>query len=186
MENVATAPRLMTTREVAVAGLIAALLCASAWVAIPIGPVPITLQVFGVLLATVLLRPISAGASVGTYLLLGAIGVPVFAQGTAGLGVLFGPTGGYLWGFLLGAVVGSAAAGAIRRVTSSTLADTTGAAIAVAAVYAIGWYVLNAVTGMGAAKAFAAGVAPFIAVDVAKAVVAIGVAQALRRAGAVE
>ncbi|MDZ4063077.1 MAG: biotin transporter BioY, partial [Coriobacteriia bacterium] len=91
------------THTIAVAALLAALLAASAWITIPIGAVPVTLQVFVVLLAGLVLSPGSAAAAVGVYLLLGTAGVPVFSGGTGGFGVLLGPTGGYLVGFFFAA-----------------------------------------------------------------------------------
>ncbi|HLP22803.1 MAG TPA: biotin transporter BioY [Microbacteriaceae bacterium] len=73
-----------------------------------IGPVPLTLQTFGVLLAGALLGPRKGPLAVALYLFVGAVGVPVFANGSAGLGALFGPTGGFLFGFVLAAwVVGA-------------------------------------------------------------------------------
>lgn len=170
------------TRDLVVASLLAALLAASVLVTIPLGAVPLTLQVFVVVLAALLLEPRWAAASVGAYLVMGALGIPVFSGMQGGLGVLFGPTGGYLAGFLVGAGLGSllrtrlAARGAI-------VGDIAGAVGCVAAIYLLGWVQLAFVTGMGWAPAFVAGVVPFVAIDAAKAAVAIGVARALRRAG---
>ena len=65
---------------------------------------PFTLQVLFVLLAGMLLGPRLGGAERLAYLALGLV-APVYAGGTSGLGVLFGPTGGYLWGFLPAAVL---------------------------------------------------------------------------------
>ena len=96
------------SRHVVVAGLLAALLASAAWISLPVGTVPLTLQVFVVVLVALLLPPRWAAATIGVYLLLGALGAPVFASGRAGLGVLFGPTGGYLFGFLVGATLGAA------------------------------------------------------------------------------
>lgn len=68
---------------------------------IPLKPIPITLQTFGVMLLAIMFKRNIALAAVSAYLLLGAIGVPVFANFRSGLSVLLGPTGGYLWGFLV-------------------------------------------------------------------------------------
>lgn len=173
------------TREMVTAALLAALLAASAWISIPVGAVPLTLQVFIVLLAGLLLTPRGAFAAVGVYVLLGAAGLPVFAGGLGGAGVLAGPTGGYLWGFVLAAVV----VASVRRIAVTprfaTLVDAVALLLGVAVIYLIGWAQLAAVTGMGVWPAFAAGVAPFVAIDALKAVVALGVARALGRAGVV-
>ena len=94
----------LTTRELAVAALFTALLSVSAYIAIPVGSVPFTLQVYVVLLAGMVLGPRLGALSVVAYLVLGLV-APVYSGGTSGLGVLFGPTGGYLLGFVAAAVV---------------------------------------------------------------------------------
>ncbi len=174
------------TRELVTAALLAALLAASAWIAVPLGGgVPLTFQTFIVVLAGLVLSPRAAGAAIGVYLLLGAAGVPVFAGVRGGLGVLAGPTGGYLWGFLAAAVIIAVLRRVFGRRTSLPLAEVLACGWGVLAIYALGWAQLGLVTGMGPAEAFVAGVAPFIAIDAIKAAVALGVARALRRAGVV-
>ena len=80
----------------------AALIAVLAQISIPIGPVPFTLQNFAIGLIATVFRPREAVLSVGLYLLLGAIGIPVFASGGAGFHVLVGPSAGYLWFDLAG------------------------------------------------------------------------------------
>ncbi|MCP4718315.1 MAG: biotin transporter BioY, partial [Desulfobacteraceae bacterium] len=80
--------------------LFVALIAMGAFIAIPIGPVPIVLQNMFVLLAGIILGPVWGLACVGIYLLIGLAGLPVFAGGTSGIGKLFGPTGGYLIAYL--------------------------------------------------------------------------------------
>lgn len=77
-----------------------ALLFVASQLSIPLKPVPITLQTIGVMLIGLTFERSLAILSVSTYLFLGAIGVPVFANHAAGLQCLLGLTGGYLWGFL--------------------------------------------------------------------------------------
>lgn len=175
------------TRDIAVAGLLAALLAASGWVALPLGAVPVTLQTFVVVLAALLLRPGPAAAAIGAYLALGAAGAPVFSGARGGLGVLLGPTGGYLLGFAAGAALGSWSRSGIAGWTGreGVAADAVGAAACVAAVYASGWVWLAVSTGTGLGAAFVAGVAPFVAVDAVKAGAAVAVARALRSVGVV-
>lgn len=170
----------LSTREMATAALLAGLLMAVAFLpAISLGVVPVTLQVFVVLLACLLLRPGAAAAALGVYLLAGAAGAPVFSNATGGLGVIVGPTGGYLFGFFAGAVAGSF----VRSRLRGTVGDVLGLLACVVVVYLAGWAQLAAVTQMGAHKAFVAGVLPFVGFDVVKAVVAFAVAATLRRAG---
>jgi biotin transport system substrate-specific component len=72
---------------------------------LPLSPVPIVLADFFVMLAGLILGAAWGGASVGIFILLGLVGLPVFAGGKAGLAVLFGPTGGFIVGYLAGAVL---------------------------------------------------------------------------------
>ncbi len=88
-------------RSLATAAMAAALLCVTAQLAIPMPfGVPLTLQTLGVALVGALLGPKWGVASVFLYLLLGAVGLPVFAGWNAGVGVFAGPDGGFLYGFL--------------------------------------------------------------------------------------
>ncbi len=186
MKSVASEARDMTPgriRVLSTAALVAAMLAASAWLVIPVQPVPITLQVFFVILAALLLPPVGAFAAVGVYLGLGAIGIPVFAGGTGGLGVLAGPTGGYLIGFLLAATAGAAVREALNHFElNPVVSDIAAAALVVSLVYAVGPLQLAAVAHLTASQSLAAGVLPFIAADFAKAAVAVGVAASVRRA----
>jgi biotin transport system substrate-specific component len=100
--------RSVTTDLALIAGF-AALISACAYVgAIPVGGagVPITLQTFGVMLAGCVLGPVRGFLAVSLYLLLGAIGLPVFAEHSSGLAVFSGPSAGYLIAFPLAAALG--------------------------------------------------------------------------------
>lgn len=108
----------LSTREISYVALFTALIAVGAFVTIPLGPVPFTLQPLFVLLAGLVLGARLGALSVVAYLVLGLM-APVYAGGTSGLGVLFGPTGGYLLGFVFGALVagiigGSRNAGTVR------------------------------------------------------------------------
>lgn len=171
------------TRDMVTAALVAALLCVSSYLTIPLQPVPITLQFLLVALAALLLSPMWAAAATATYVVLGAVGLPVFAQGSAGIGVILGPTGGYLIGFVAGAWLGSLVRERVFAARgSSMLADVVGSVTALVLVYGIGAVWLAAVAQMSAGAAFVAGVAPFIAFDAVKGVVAITAAAGIRRA----
>lgn len=88
----------MSIRNMMLIGLFAALQTVSSQVSIPIGPVPVTLQVMFVLLAGMVLGSRRGCASVALWAFLGVLGLPVFAQGKAGFAVLIGPTGGFIFG----------------------------------------------------------------------------------------
>ena len=77
-----------------------ALIAVCAFITLTFGNLKFTLQLFAVLLISGLFPPVYAFASILAYLLLGALGVPVFAGFQGGIGALFGPTGGFLLGFL--------------------------------------------------------------------------------------
>lgn len=92
-------------RTLAQSALFAALLCVLSPLAVPVGPVPVTLAVFAVLLTGIVLEWRRAGLAVLTYMLIGLVGLPVFSGGGSGFGVFAGPTGGYLWCYPLMAVL---------------------------------------------------------------------------------
>lgn len=97
------------TRDIALVAAFAALISASAYVgAIPVGSagVPITLQTLTVMLAGCVLGPLRGFSAVTVYLALGAVGLPVFAEHSSGIGVFTGPSGGYLVAFPLAAALG--------------------------------------------------------------------------------
>jgi biotin transport system substrate-specific component len=141
----------------------AALLTLSAKVSVPFHPVPMTLQTLVVLLLGLAYGPRLAVASVALYVAQGAIGLPVFTNTppqAPGLAYLAGPTGGFLAGFALAAAIAGFAARAglerrpLRLLAALVLAD--------AALLAVGWAWLAFGIGFGPARAFAAGVAPFL------------------------
>lgn len=99
MENTAAAKKIDTLDLVYIA-VGAALLAVCAWISIPL-TVPFTMQTFGVFFVLSALGGKRGTCSILVYILLGAIGVPVFAQFSSGLRILLGNTGGYILGFLL-------------------------------------------------------------------------------------
>ncbi len=142
---------------------------------LPISPVPVTGQSLGIMLAGSILTPRQAGFSVLTFLLIGAVGVPVFAGLTGGIGILVGPRGGYLLGFLVGAIVVALLKGTKINTWRLGIANLVGGILV---VYSLGVLWLNFVTGMGLEKAFMVGALPYIPGDLFKVFVAtvIGVA----------
>lgn len=95
----------MKIRTMAQCGLFAALMCICAWVSIPFGDTVFTLQTFCLFLMLELLGGKRGSLVCLLYLLLGIAGLPVFSGFRGGLGVLLGMTGGYVWGFLVAALV---------------------------------------------------------------------------------
>ena len=90
-------------------------LCASARVEVPLTPVPFTLQVLALCLVVLAMRPREAVASAASYVLVGALGAPVFSGGMGGVARIAGPTGGFILGFVAAAAVCSGALLACAR-----------------------------------------------------------------------
>ena len=90
------------TKELTIMALFAALLCVSSYISIPLpfSPVVLTLQTLVVNLIALILPPKKAVLTVVVWILLGAVGLPVFSGGVGGPAKLFGPTGGYIFGFV--------------------------------------------------------------------------------------
>jgi biotin transport system substrate-specific component len=164
-------------RMMVYASLFAALTAVGAFLAIPIGPVPIVLQNMFVFLAGLLLGGRWGLASVGVYLLAGACGLPVFAGGLGGISRFIGPTGGYLIGYLPAVfLIGTMSQKVNPRIISDVLAMICGTLV----LYACGISWLKIVTGMSPAKALALGMYPFLIGDALKIAAAAVIARALR------
>ena len=171
------------TRTIAFTALTIAIIVVSAWITVPIGPVPFTLQMFAVTFAILVLMPKQAIAAIAGYLLLGALGVPVFSGMRGGIGVLMGPTGGFLWGYLIGV---SLAVGLLAFMRSRGI-DNFGIGVLCGLVftcvaYACGWFQYMFVANVGPLDSFLVTVAPFVVVDVIKIIAATAVARLVIRA----
>ena len=175
------------TRSIAFVALTIALLGVSAWVSIPIGPVMLTLQMFAVMFAIMVLTPKQCMAG---YLALGAIGLPMFSGMRGGIGMLMGPTGGYLWGFLLAAVVALLVREGLRRAIGekgvsgpmAIVVDMVACLAFIIVTYVCGCFQYAAVVGVDLAAAFMVTIAPFAVPDLLKAVAAVLCARAVLRA----
>jgi biotin transport system substrate-specific component len=176
-------PRVSDARELTTSALLAALLAVSAIITLPVSVVPVTLQTFVLVLIALTQRPARAALTVGVYLAAGAIGLPVFSGMRGGFGVLLGPTGGFLIGFLAGACAGAWVRERLEpSVSLRAVSDAAAAITVIAIVYALGWLQLALVTSMGAMPALLAGVAPFLVPDALKATGAIVLAPIVREA----
>lgn len=150
--------------------LMAALTAVMAQIAIPIEPVPFTFQVLAVVLAGYLLGVKYGALALLVYVLVGAVGVPVFAGFGSGPGSLLGPSGGYLWSYPLAAAAAGLAAPALARSRRWAALVSGGAAglLALVIIYVVGAFWLMVSTNIGVGAAIAAGVAPFVLFDVVK------------------
>src|SRR4051794_34684453 len=161
------------TYRLASIGAFTLLTIISARISIPMQPVPFTLQNLAVLLAGLILGSRDGALSQLLYLALIAVGLPVDAKGI-GAAALFSPTAGYLLGFVGAAfVAGFLVERGASRMGQHWLAGIAGTAV----IYLGGIVVLKAVTGMGWDAAWMAGVAPFIPLDLVKAIIAAALAE---------
>jgi biotin transport system substrate-specific component len=166
----------MHGREMILSSLFAALTALGAYITVPLWPVPVTLQTFFVYLAAAMIGWKAATLSQLIYIALGLAGLPVFAGGKAGPTVFLGPTGGYIVGFVLAALI----AGLIiekkreRRWVVLALLIATGIIYASGFLYLSVW--LHMVKGEAISSAFytafSVGVIPFIVGDLIKVILA--------------
>lgn len=166
-------------RRMVYAAMFGALTAVGSFMVIPLQPLPITLQTLFTSLAGILLGGSAGALSQIIYVLLGIIGLPVFAGGKAGIGTLFGPSGGYLFGFIAGAYIMGKIMEARRdpgwmRISFSLLAGNL-------VIYTLGTFQLALVADLSPLKALMLGVVPFIPGDLLKLSAAAWLAFKLRR-----
>lgn len=180
----------LSTKQMMLAALMAALLSVSAQLAVPIGDTPFTMQMLVVFVLPFLLRPMPAFAAMGIYLLLGLLGLPVFAAGGGGIAYVLKPSFGFLLGMTLIAPLCSFVSLRIKPKKPAGRLVLTGGCMAayLALVYVFGatymYFILplsgGAAISYGAAWAMA--VVPFIWVDILKLAAALTLVAVLRPA----
>lgn len=148
-----------SVRSLVLSALMTALICLFSPVSFPVGITAVTLQTFIVALTGYILRPRSALLSVCAYLLLGACGLPVFSGFSGGIGVLTGPTGGFLAGFPVMALLVSLFSGKSRAFR------LLGGLAGLCAVYVLGSVQMAFSANLSFWQAALSGVAPFIIKD---------------------
>ncbi|WP_240376082.1 biotin transporter BioY [Bacillus piscicola] len=161
-----------------IAGMFAALTAVLSQLVIPLPLVPISGQTLAVGLTATIIGSRYGALSMICYTLLGAVGLPVFAEAKAGLQVLVGPTGGYIFGFILTALI----TGLILEKTAFNLkmaliANIVGMLITLAC----GTVQIKFVLGLDWPAAFAAGIYPFIVVGLIKAFLASWIGITVRK-----
>ena len=158
--------------------LSAALITICSWISIPVGAVPVTLQVFAVFLVAFIFGSKVALYSTLTWIVLGLVGLPVFSGISGGLSVLAGPTAGFIWAFLPAAFLAGKAGEAFNR-----LAFFVAIVSLFILVYPLGTWQLMRFTGLELKPALSVAVYPFIVFDLAKICLAYAVSLALKRSG---
>ncbi|GHU79121.1 biotin transporter BioY [Clostridia bacterium] len=157
-----------TVRDMCFIGIFTAVTVIMAQISIPMPMgVPITMQTFAICLAGMLLSPRNSFFSALLYVLLGAIGIPVFAQFSGGLGIVFGPTGGFILSFPIMAWL--VALGAEKK---GAIPVTLGLVAGILVNFVAGMVLFSLITGNGLGVAFTACVLPFIPTTIIKTVAA--------------
>lgn len=154
----------LSVRELCKISLLTAFICVLAQISIPMPyGVPMTLQTFAVPFAAVILGPKKGTIAAVVYVLLGAVGVPVFANFTGGLSIVFGPTGGFILSFPIMALL--AGIGASKN---NSIWLWSGLVIGAAVNYLCGMLMFSLITGHTLAVAFAGCILPFLPTSVVK------------------
>ena len=159
------------TRNLTRCALFAAGIALCAWLGIPLGHTVFTMQTFGVLLTLGVLGGKRGTAAIACYLLMGAVGLPVFSGFRGGIAAILGPTGGYLWGFLVTGLVyrGLERLGKLPAMIAGLLS-----------CYACGtaWYMFY--TGGGLAIVLAQTILPYLIPDALKLALALKISKRLK------
>lgn len=179
----------LTTYELVLCALCAAVTCVLAPISVPLaGEVPISLATFAVLLSGILLGAKYGAISQLVYVLLGSVGVPVFAGWTGGIGITLGVTGGYIIGYIPMAFIAGLLYHRFGREASGALKYAVmivSMILATAALYILGTAWFMAQTGMTLGASLAACVIPFLPGDLIKIVavmlVSVPIEAALKR-----
>ncbi|MCL2379823.1 MAG: biotin transporter BioY [Coriobacteriia bacterium] len=173
----------LTVRDMCLIALFVAIIAAMAQIIVPIPPVPFTLQTFAIPLAGVVLGARRGSFAVIIYLLLGAIGVPVFAGFNGGLHAVMGPTGGFLLSFPIFALIAGLAMKQAQKTEKLRyyLWLVGGLLVGATIMFTAGMLQLAFVTQMGISAAFGIGVLPFIIPDMLKIALVVIIAPKLRQ-----
>ncbi|MGN0678542.1 MAG: biotin transporter BioY [Oscillospiraceae bacterium] len=169
---------IFSLKSMVATAIFAALICVAAPISIPLpGLIPISLSTFVVYLAGAMLGAKRGALAVTVYVLLGAVGVPVFSGYSGGFGILFGVTGGYIIGYIPMALIGGLFA---DMQSKKHWTIPVGMVLGTVVLYVFGtaWYMIF--TGKNLAAALAGCVVPFLAFDAIKIVLATTISAPLK------
>ena len=168
------------TQKLVRIALMAAILCILGPLSFPLpfSAVPVSLSILGIFLAIVILEPVDAVASIALYILLGLVGLPVFSGFTGGVAKLFGPTGGYIIGYIPLVLIAWLF---VKLFNRKIVFLCAGLILGTLACYALGttWLAISA--GMTFKAALLAGVIPFIPFDIAKLAISVLIGLPVRK-----
>ena len=174
-----TSKPILSVKEMAITALMTAVICIlGPWALnIPISPVPISLCSMGIYFVLSVLGIKLGTISVLLYVLLGAVGLPVFSNFSGGFGKLMGPTGGYIIGYLFLALICGLF---IQKFPEKLLLHVLGFVLGTVVLYAFGTFWLKVQTGMTFPAALMAGVIPYIPGDIVKLILAMALGYPLK------
>ena len=166
----------MKTRDIVLIGVFAAMICVFAPFSVPVGPIPVSLASFAVYIASALGAK-KGCAAVGIYILIGALGLPVFSGFSGGISKIAGLTGGYIIGYMFCALLSGII---IERAGNKKSAYPMAFIIGTAVLYAFGtaWFMIQ--SGNGLYESLLACVIPFLIGDAVKIAAASVVVYRLR------
>ncbi len=162
------------------AALCAALIAVSSFIIIPLSVIPVTLQTFTVCAVAGLLGAKWGLAAVSVYVMLGALGLPVFSGFGGGIGVLLGAGGGYIWGFFLIALTVGVAADKFGA-KFSIMAFSMGIGMLLCYVAGSLWYTVAFSSGEGLLTVLSACIFPFILPDAVKIIAAAALVSKIKK-----
>ncbi|MDR2712505.1 MAG: biotin transporter BioY [Clostridiales bacterium] len=154
------------TADLTTAAMMVAIIAIFAQITIPVGLVPVTLQTAGVILAVTILDHRRTFFALTAYVGLGLVGLPVFSMGKAGLGVIIGPTGGFLFGFIIGGFLGAWYLSRHKR--PRLLQAYVASSIALAVNLIVGGFYFALIMARPLLESFAITVFPFLLIEAGK------------------
>jgi len=180
----------MNSKDIVNISLFATLLSVCAWICIPT-TVPFTMQTFAVFLAMLVLGGKRGTIVITIYLILGIIGIPVFSRGTAGIGILFGNTGGYMFGWIFIGIIMIQAERIADKYSGKKAQyrkwiQTAGMLLGLVVCYLFGtiWFMnvyTNNLEEMGIQAVLGMCVLPFVIPDLIKMALAFAVCKRIRK-----
>ncbi len=169
----------MKNVDLVLTSLFSALLCILSVVSVPIGTVPVTLSLFGIFLIGAVLKTKIAVSAVLVYITIGALGLPVFSQFSSGLGVLFGPTGGYIWSYPIMTAIISYSRTKIKKHGNLTLIFSMSASLLICYLLGTSWYCF--ISNVPFYSAFIVCCVPFIFFDIIKLIAAFLISSTIKK-----
>lgn len=172
----------MSVKDMALTAMFAVLIVVCSWISIPMA-VPFTMQIFAIFCAVFMLGGKRGFFAVLVYIMLGAVGIPVFSGFKGGIGVLFGATGGYILGFLILPVIYLLAE---KFISENIIVSVISMIVGLAVCYAFGtiWFVkvyTDSSGSMGILKALKLCVIPFVFWDILKLGLAVALSEAVKK-----